>query len=466
MIKKELHSLKWSTIYQVLTSAISYLTIIILARKYDPIYYGILIFGFNSLEFLKIISDPGITLYNISIFPHIKNRKEFISQVFYVRLILSIFTFIIFLLALFLYSTSFELKIVMLIFSFSIFPYVFDSRWIFQGSLKMNLSFFSRAIFRLLFFTLIVIAIRANAPYYYVPYLLFLASFLGYLSSFPLILRYYGNFTISFRPLTEVIAFLKNTIPIGMNQMLIASNGIIAIFFIGYLMRSSDVGQYGAAYKYSLLVSGILSIILNSLLPIISKNTFNENQFKKYSDFYLNILILSIFSVTIPIIIYTNIIYKLIYGNKYLASSSLAAILTFANLIMAYVHFIGYHLISRGKQSKYTRILFVEFILNLFFLTILLPGYGIYGAGISVFIASIVSLILAIYYYRRYIKPSLSNMLKPLLAVAFSFIITILIHYKFTGWSGLILSVILVIISNFFIIIYFRKRAKDEYQEK
>ncbi len=465
MIKKELHSLKWSTIYQLLTSAISYLTLIVLARKYDPIYYGILIFGFNLLEFLKILSDPGITLYNISIFSHVKNRKKFISEVFQIRLFLSIITFIIFLIALFLYKTSPEIKIIMLIFSFSLFPYIFDSRWIFQGALKMNLSFSSRTIFKLLFFIMIVIAIRINVPYYEVPYILFLASFLGYISSFPLIMKYYGNFNVTIRPTKKAISFLKNTLPIGINQMLMASNGIVAIFFIGYLMRSSDVGQYGAAYKYSLFVSGILSIILNSMLPIISKNTLDKKEFKRYSDFYLNILILSLFSAAVPIIIYTDIIYKFIYGSKYLISAPLASILTFANLILSYIHFIGYHLISRRKQSKYTRILSLVFVLNLFFLTILLPGYGIYGAGISMLIASVVPLVLAVYYYKKYVKSSLNQMLKTVITIIVSFIATILVHCVLKNWLGFFLSVFLVIILNLSIIIYFR-RLKGENQEK
>ena len=452
MIKKELHSLKWSALYQILTSAVSYITLIILARKFEPNYYGVLIFGFNLVEFLKILSDPGITLYNISVFSHIREKKRFISQTLSIRIVLSAISFCLFLTALFFYKTSIEIKVVMLIFSLSLFPNIFDSRWIFQGSLKMNLSFFSKTVFRLLFLALVILAVLKNSPYYYIPYLFFLASFMGFLTSFPLILRYYGNFNLNFKPTKKTFVFLKATTPIGLIQFLTASNSVITIFLIGYLLKSYDVGQYGAAYKYSLFVSGILSIILNSLLPIISKSKLDTDAYEKYSEFYLNILILIIFSTSIPVIFYTGIIYRLIYGANYSLSSPLASVLTLANLIYAYVHFIGYHLISKHKQSKYTRVLFIGFVLNLFFLIVLIPGYGINGAGISMLISSVASLIASLYYYRKYISDSIKKQTKPLLSVMLSLVITFAIYLRYDNFRGLLISLILSFLANVILI--------------
>ncbi len=451
MVKKELHSLKWSAIYQVLTSGISYITLIILARHYGPKHYGILIFGFTLLEFLKIISDPGISIYNISIFSRVKNKSNYIVQSFYAKFILSLFGFLLFSIGIILYPTVYEIKVILFVFALSVFPVIFDSRWIFQGDLKMNYSFFSRAVFRIVFLLFVILAYFLKLDYYFIPYLLLLASIIGFLTSFPLVHKHYGNLKIRIKELKYFKETLIKIIPIGINQILLPANNILTILILGYLLKSNDVGQFGAAYKYSLFLSGLLSIVLNSLLPIISRFNSNRLMFHKYSRFYWNILLLFIFSIIAPLMIYTDFIFKFLYGKEYIFSINLAKILTFSAILYAYIHFIGYQLISKRKQKYYTSVLSLGFIVNVFFLLILIPRYGIYGAGYSILISAITSSLLMLYYENKFLVNRISDKINALIIICFSLIATNIIYIYYKGILGFILS---IFITELFNVIY------------
>ncbi|MFW6230137.1 MAG: flippase [Halanaerobium sp.] len=259
--------------------------------------------------------------------------------------------------------------------------------------------------------------------------------------------------------------YFKFSIPllfIGLLYYLISN---IDKLMLGYFSTSDQVGIYTVSSKIAVLAIFILQAVNNIFAPIISELV------EKKSFFTLEKLLKSttkwIFCFSINflgfVFVFRYDILK-IFGEEYVYAGSVLVVLTFAQFVNAAVGSTGMVLVMSGNQRYETYNSIGVCVLNIILNIILIPKYGVLGAGIAtataIFAINILKLI-EVYnifkfhpYYLEYYK------------VIVSFLISLFVIY-FISLSNvyyfvrLILSVIALSGVNFGILYYLGFEKED-----
>ncbi|MBD3789209.1 MAG: flippase [Campylobacterales bacterium] len=182
-----------------------------------------------------------------------------------------------------------------------------------------------------------------------------------------------------------IIAGVINSIYMKIDQVMIKE-----------MFDSTQVGYYAAAVKLSEVWFGIGVLICNSLFPAIvnAKKVSEEFYYKRIQNLFLFLIIIS-YSLSIAVYFLSDYIISFLYGQEFIAASSILAIHIFSAIFVYLGVSSGRWLISENKTMlNFYRNLFgmiINILLNLYFI----PKYGIIGAAY----ASLIAYIAAFYLY-------------------------------------------------------------------
>ncbi len=202
-----------------------------------------------------------------------------------------------------------------------------------------------------------------------------------------------------------VLSMLKFGIVIipGTISMLIlqASDRYMLTYFSANTMH--DVGIYSAGYRIGMIMHFMVTLISLVYLPYAMKiakephaQVINKKMFKYF------IIFGSLFGTII--ILYSQEIFRFIIDSNYLTSYKIV----FAGVISSFLHgifnIININYYANKKAGNITLAVLIGAILNIVLNFILIPKYGIFGAGIASIIAYFFIVIfnysVAVYIYR------------------------------------------------------------------
>ncbi|MDO9576248.1 MAG: oligosaccharide flippase family protein, partial [Candidatus Cloacimonadales bacterium] len=214
-------------------------------------------------------------------------------------------------------------------------------------------------------------------------------------------------------------------------------------YMLTYLSPNTlyDVGIYAAGYRIGMIMHFLVTLISLVYLPYAMKiaaepqaQETNRNMFKYY------IIFGSIFGTII--ILYSQEIFRFIINANYLNSYKIVFAGVISSFLYGIFNIVNINFYARKKAGNITLAVLIGSLLNIILNFVLLPKYGIYGAGI----ASIISyFILVIFNY--FSAAYLYKIKYPIYLVFFGLVILTIaslvnFHIVF-GWNSFIIKTII-----------------------
>lgn len=399
----EFRKIKQNSIYSLLSISSRLIAnvfiFLIIPRFYDPEAFGQFTFAHTLSNTLIILADFGFDiLLTIEVARNRDDASRIFRQFFTLKGIFSFFAMIIMWIFAFTFEVTTTSKNLILIFSFFlVFTTVTNFFYaLFKGiekfefettvSLIMNISLF--------IITLVLAFLRVSIILLAIGFVL--SRIIGFVAGFIFSKKVLPK--IRYEPLFEGFSNVKgNMLVFGFH------------LFFSYLFFQLDtillalwkgeyyVGIYQSAFKLIMLPLIIPEILINVLLPVLSRMyKHNLEQWEKMGSYMNKILLIVVMPISIILYTYAKDILNLIYGSKY--EEAVPVLQIFSVIILIRFALEPYALMLTTSNRQRIRLYvvmiatFLNFLLNSFFI----HQYGVVGAAV---VSLITNLFVAILYF-------------------------------------------------------------------
>jgi O-antigen/teichoic acid export membrane protein len=191
-------------------------------------------------------------------------------------------------------------------------------------------------------------------------------------------------------------------------------------FLLSIYRSPAEVGIYNAALRTTLLLS-LFAVSVNALYAPIIADHFHHGRKVEIEALSRTLIRWSV-TIAIPIVFIMSILSKeilLFWGPEFLIASKSMIILSFGQLLFVISAFLAFTLLMDGQNYLEVGNTIAVVVLNVFLNIILIQGFGITGAAISMLCAQTFGLALRWLEVQNlcHIRLYTSNIFKPLLAL-------------------------------------------------
>lgn len=396
---------------------------IYIARTFGKEGYGHIVLGFTILTYFMLISNMGLKTLGIIEASKIKTvGSNFISNIFTVRIVNGIATFILLALISFIWNDNIS-RLIILLFGLNLLIDAISINWYFQGKKAFKRIAIARILPSLIYPILVILLIKSIDDLYIYPLLFVAINFLSFLILYLNLRPFPFSFKIK-EGLRNYPKIAKESIPIGVGSLFTQINTFLPPILIGKICGISMLGAYGASFKIVgilLLIDSVFGILFFSSIPSLWEQ--NKSDAKNKLEILTRIAIgfgaLASFSISI----FSDIIINLIYGEKYLESSYILKILVWFFGLTLINSVISFSSLTLGNRKRYLHFAFMAFILNIIIIPLLILTLSLEGALFSVLIGEMIFIIFFYYCFNKVHKISIYS------ALIKTAIITALLYY-------------------------------------
>lgn len=447
-----------------LSYLLNFFATVYLARVLEVSNFGKISFAFAFFSFGSFLTNLGLVSIGTRDIAQSNKTYERLSQNKYItdvvmlRQLLAAITFVILLIIAVCINKSQDIKLLIILYSLSLFPFAFLIEWVFIGWEKMLAVTISKIIISVSYFILIFVFIKSPQQLTIIPNLFLVSYILGALF---LLIAYFKqkppqcHCALKSR-LSDWLQLLKNALPIGIGAILIQFSLNFNVIFLGLVENSFQVGLFSASTKILFFILIFDRVMNNTTFPIISRYYLDGKE--KLSE-VLNRLNKLIFAIAMPICVGGFILAKeltiFVYGLKYQPSATILRIIIWFFFITMLNSLYTSTLIAGKKNRAYTTSIGFGVIANVILNLILVPRIGAIGTAIALITAEFVTLIIL----TQKIKPiaqirfTFINIIKPVLATLTMLAIIILLRARLTtlpiiAIAGFVYTVTLILIKG------------------
>jgi O-antigen/teichoic acid export membrane protein len=375
---------KYLLFLNVIEQLFFFLVFLVFARKYPVETYGELITLFT-------LANVFITLLNFGLPIYLQREaafaKENINGLFSRIITINIFVLAVYLLFTFSYYRLFYFSLSYKLFIVTVIPvYLYSNinilNSVLSGLGKYRIQFFSFLNSRVI--TIVSFILAAFLFKLSLPYLLVIYS-LGFLYQIFLLLNKIKkeNISISLNyNLTELLAVLKLSYPLGMAVIFNYVYDKIDILMISKMTDYSQVGFYNIGYGIYKASSIAFSFLLVSGLTRVSYLSRRKEAvklfFRKYAFGFLFIGIV----INVLLFLFSDLLVKIVYTEKFMPSALILKIVSFAVIGLALNNLTGVILNGLGLYRENMYVTFTGLVINVILNFIFIPVYGIIAAAL------------------------------------------------------------------------------------
>jgi O-antigen/teichoic acid export membrane protein len=188
-------------------------------------------------------------------------------------------------------------------------------------------------------------------------------------------------------------AIFKGAYPIMLNQLLVVFFFKIDVLILPVFRGNTEVGLYGAAYKFVDAMLLVPSAFVPALFPILSRQAATERDaLRRGTDLGLKVLLLIALPLVAGFEVFAGDITRGFFGDKF-AGSTIALRILMLYLPFSYVNGLTqYVLIALDKQKTIVRFFAITAVFNVAANLALIPRFG-YVAASAVTVGSEVVLL-------------------------------------------------------------------------
>lgn len=425
----------------------------IMARYYGPETFG----QFASAQVLAtnfiLFADFGFDILLTTEIAKNKKDAQYLFQQFFSLKMMTCFVAILFMWVLSVYG-NFSLKTGILIFIFSFYTII--------TTLTNFLCGLYKGFEQLEYETKISIIVNVGLLLVTIPMILFKVNILWIAAAF--VLTRIIGFIVGIRDSYKLIPrssyrFIFNGFREVKSKVLIF--GLFLVFnnlffqfdtiLLSLWKGDREVGVYQAVFKLIMLPLVIPDIMVNTLMPLLSRlNVENNIQWKRIGYLMNKILVSIAIPISMILFIYSEQIIIIIYGLKnYSDAVPILKIFSIILLVRYTIESFGLLLTTSNQQIIRLYTVVVATILNLIINYFLIPIYGAYGAAIVSLITNLfVGLIYCIFNFNLFYKSFFNY--KTFVIVIFTIVVAIVF------WNNKSISVFIsgpIILFFFFLIV-------------
>jgi O-antigen/teichoic acid export membrane protein len=177
-------------------------------------------------------------------------------------------------------------------------------------------------------------------------------------------------------------------------------------FVLKFFVSIDDIGVYNLAYQFFKGISLLALIIRPYFLPFVSQNISNRQKMSEYLYQKRFKLLFLTFAGVVIIFMLAPLLEKF-YGHSYGQAIPVLRILLVATIVVSYSTFYDTIFFALKKYKFQQIVNFIQILLNLILDFILIPRFGIKGAGIATLLAYFSSAVIYEIYFSIKLKAAL-----------------------------------------------------------
>src|SRR5438876_1968921 len=386
-IKKVSKNFASLTLAEGVTRICAILLFIYIVRVLGVTSLGELAFATAVISFFTFFADFGLTTLGIrEIARYKKETDSYGTNILLFQVLFTLFLLILLgILLLFIpIPISYTLKVITFFYGLGLIPLALDMSYIFQAHEKMEYVLVGKAVNQgaYLILGLALITLFKNAVF--VPIAALTSGVGGAIVTY-VILKKTLNFKLK-KPDTKIFKMLViAAIPFVTSEILIQIYRNLDIVMLQFIKNTNEVGYYSSGYKIVNSIILIISLVSVSFFPLISYNfKHDKRQFKQYILLFSQTTGLLSIPLAIGGIIYARQILTLLYGSQLLAGTDVFKVLLLLVMVIPFKTLVAAIIIAADKQNHYMISSAIGTIINVILNIILIPRFGMIGAGIAI----------------------------------------------------------------------------------
>lgn len=402
---KILQNVSWLFVLQIFNTIIPMLTLPYITRILQPTKYGDFSAALNIITYLQVIVEFGFELNGarkVALIENNSDMSKIFNEIFFSRILLfflSLFILISLTALGYFNKTTFACSIILLI---MVIGTIIQPNWIFQGKEDMKFITYTNVIGRLISITLIFMFVNDSNDIFIYCILYSLNIFVSNLIGFILALKKY-KIIISIPHWSKIINALKNSWYLFISSAMGKVFSNLGITVLTAFTTSYYVGIYAAIQKIPNILILLFTPIGQAIFPYTSKK-FNSSYIEGF-NFVKKVCIIVIIPfiiLGILIICLQKMIVSILFGNEYVAYSTLIIPLCIWLILSILNNFLGIQmLVGAGYQKEYSKAFQFSLIVIILSNFILGKFIGLYGVAWATMISELsLSIILLLYNWK------------------------------------------------------------------
>ncbi len=193
------------------------------------------------------------------------------------------------------------------------------------------------------------------------------------------------------RPVEPITEILKTSMPMMMSASMLLILNWTNILMLGFYLDTDAVGLFRIASRVSMLTS--LSLVaVNSIIAPKFSELFAKGELKalkQMAQFAARLIFWTSIPILLAFLLFAEPIMG-IFGPQFKAAAYVLVALSLGQLVNAGCGSVGYMLDMTGNQKSFRNILMMAAGFNILANTLLIPRFGILGAGIATALSTII----------------------------------------------------------------------------
>ncbi|MGS2778937.1 flippase [Robertmurraya sp. GLU-23] len=369
--------------------------------------FGLISFAQAFIQYFILFTDYGFNLVATRDISLARDNKQRLSTIFstvmLIRTLLLIVSFVI-LVLLVLFVPKFQGDSIVYFITFGmVVGNVLFPVWFFQGIEQMKTISILNVISKSIFTIGIFVFVQNPNEYLLVPILNTLGSIvIGIIAIFIIITRYQIRFT---KPsLDDIKNQLKEGWHIFVSNVVTSLYTTSNIFILGFFASNTIVGYYSSAEKVVKAVSSVISPLVQSIYPYLSK-ALQESRERALWILNKMFIIITVGMGLLSLIVgvFAEPLVILAIGEEYTATIPLLQILSPMPLVLGWANIFGIlTMINFDYKKELSRIYIAASLFSVVLMILLIPPFREYGtAWIAILTETFATLLMVIVLWRK-----------------------------------------------------------------
>lgn len=408
------------SIAQFISRLISLSVIVYLARILAPANFGKVSFAQAVIIYFMLFSSLGLTTLGTRETARNKGAiNTYVNNIISLRLILAFLSFGLLIVFVNLIHKSSEIKLLIVLYGFILFPNVLLVEWLFQGVERMGSIGISRILTMLFYGASVFIFIRSPGQLLLVPCFWVLGNFISVVFLMYIFTKQFGKIKLRF-DFSFWKDLLKRAIPMGTASIMIQIYYNFDIVMLGFIKEDKVVGWYNAAYRIVLFVWVFIPLFISVIFPLMSRY-YKESREKLETLIISSTRLLSVVAFPLGVggMILARPIMSFLYGEEFSGGVVALQILIWSVVIICVRCSYEHSFLACDKEKRYLFGVIWGAFTNIALNLLLIPRFSLRGAAIATVISEFVFSGYLFYYLRIVNRMEIiKHLLKPFIAAA------------------------------------------------
>jgi O-antigen/teichoic acid export membrane protein len=255
--------------------------------------------------------------------------------------------------------------------------------------------------------------------------------------------RLYRFFSLRDIDKSAVSDMLKYALPLIPTTVSIWIVNISDRYILSYLIGNEANGLYAIAYKVPAIISIVAALFMDAW-QISSVNEYKEKDAEGFFSKVFSVYGSLVFLASSAIIAFTKLITNILVSSGFYGAWAYMPVLVLAAVFSCFATFLSSIYMNEKKSGHVLMTTAVSAVINIILNFLLIPMYGIQGAGISTLISYLAMFLIRAVHSRSFIKIDLGM---PKLIINTAILLAQVIILLVEGQNWFIYELILVVIA-------------------